>query len=378
MSEQSGQSILGVFFTYGVSVLTWKNQGMLAREVALYRALARDPFQKVYFFTYGVSDATFVRELSEQNIIVFPKKKNIPNFLYSFLMPFLYKKELRECSVYKTTQMFGSWAAVIAKLLYHKKLLVRTGFTLSIFARKKSVLRYWGAKVIEFFALRFADRCIVATAEEQKYFSHFQKKISVIPNFVDTHLFYPLQKVTHSRKETVLLFIGRLNAQKNLQNLFLALVGVPNIHLQIIGSGELQFELQRFAEEKCLSVEFLGNRPHTELPDHIHSADIFVLPSFYEGNPKTLLEAMACGAVVLATKVQGIENIIVHKENGYLSDTSSESLHQAVLELIKNIDLQKQMGEKAVQYIENTCSLEIILKKERDIYLPHSLDYEIL
>lgn len=366
MSEKTGK-ILGVFFTYGVSLATWKEKGMLQREITYYQALAKN-FSKVYFFTYGKEETELVDSLAKENIFVKEKTSWLPNFFYSFFLPSIYKKEVRECSVYKTNQMFGSWTGVLAKKLYKKKLIVRTGFTLSIFAKRKNKVKFFVAKWIESIALGNGDKIIVATENEKNYFSRFQEKITVIPNFVDTTIFFPYNQKNIDTSPKMLLFVGRLTAQKNLENLLLALVGISNIRLQIIGSGELKESLISLAKRNQLSVEFLGNMPYEKLPNFINAADIFVVPSLYEGNPKVLLEAMACGAPVLATKVPGIENIITHKENGYLCDITSQSLHSALEKFLIDTELQRKVGQKAAALVRSQYSLESILEKEFDIY----------
>lgn len=367
MNLDDQKPILGVFFTYGVSLKVWKHQGMLQREITYYQRLAQQ-FATVYFFTYGKEDPAVMAMLREKGIVVKEKKVGIPNFFYSFLLPFLYKKELQECRVYKTNQMFGSWTGVLAKYLYKKKLLVRTGFTLSIFAKKKNLLKLFFAKMIEACALRACDACIVATEEEKNYFSKYKNKVVVIPNFVDTDIFHP-GLIDHPQKEEkTILFVGRLTEQKNLENLLHALKGLSHISLQIIGAGELQSKLEQIVQTEQLDVHFLGNKPYSEIPAFIQKADVFVLPSLYEGNPKVLLEAMACGAPIVATRVPGIENIITHGENGYLCETDVHSIHQALQAVLIDVALQQSLGKNAAQCIQSEYSLSSIVKKEESLY----------
>ncbi len=367
MTQDGQQSTLGVFFTYGVSLSVWEQRGMLQREITYYEELAKK-FARVYFFTYGKENRDLVARLHEKGIVVKEKKSFLPNFIYSFVLPWLYKKELQACSVYKTNQMFGSWSAVIAKMLYHKKLIVRTGFTLSIFAQRRNWLKLVFARMIERFALSYGDTCIVATEEEKNYFSKYKDKIVVIPNFVDTTVFQPLRFASASSQKKTVLFVGRLSAQKNLKNLLFAIKGLEGVKLQIIGSGEEQKDLERIVLNENVAVEFLGNKPYEEIPQFLSRADVFVLPSLYEGNPKVLLEAMACGCPIVATRVSGIENIITHKENGYLCSTDTMSIHDALQTVLEDEPLQKSMSEKAVLFIQKKYSIPFILEQEEAVY----------
>ncbi len=356
-----------LFFTYGVSLELWKNKGLLERELKLYKELGKY-FNKIYFITYGRDDNKFVDDLRLYNIEVLSKKTWLPNFVYSLFLPWFYKTELKNCDFFKTNQMLGSWSAVISKWLFKKKLIVRTGYTLSIFSKKVSRLKYLFAKIIERLALDNCDLLIVATEEEKKYFEKYNNKIKIVPNYVDTELFKPMLELRNKEEKTVLLFIGRLNKQKNLENLIVALENLDNTRLQIIGAGKLEQELKKLSEDKKVTVEFLGNIPHEELPKYINYADIFVLPSWYEGNPKVLLEAMACGLPILVTDVGGVNNIIKHQDTGYLVQTDTVSLRQGIQELVRVEEAQLGLGHKAREYILQNNSLGKILELELENY----------
>ncbi len=356
-----------LFFTYGVSLEIWKKKGMLDRELKLYKKLGKK-FNKIYFITYGAHDDTFQKDLEKYNIEVLYKKYKLPHFLYSLLIPWVYKKELKACHFFKTNQMLGSWTAVIAQKLLHKKLIVRTGYSLSIFSRRAHFFKYILSKIIEYVALKNADKFVVATHTEKIYYRTYSNKICVIPNYVDIHLFRPMPELKNKEAETVILFIGRLHPQKNLKNLLYALERIQNIRLQIIGSGYLKDELASLAQEKNIHVEFLGNKPHNDISTYINYADIFVLPSLYEGNPKLLLEAMACGVPIVTTRVLGITDVVTHEVNAYMSDITIDELSQSISHLIVDQNLQIKIGRNAREYVLKHNSFKQILKLELSNY----------
>ena len=369
---QESQSLknkkLALFFTYGVSLDLWEKKGMFDRELKIYKKLG-EKFEKIYFFTYGSDDGRFQKDLSKYNIEVLPKKSWLPNFLYSLFNILYYKKELKSCNFFKTNQMLGSWSAVLAKKFFKKKLIVRTGYTLSIFSKRVSRVKYILSKIIEWFALKNCDTFVVATESEKKYFSKYKDKTRIIPNYVDTELFKPMPELKNKEEKTVLLFVGRLNLQKNLRNLLKAFGGLKDVRLQIIGSGELKDELVGLAKEKKLDVEFLDNKPHEELPRFMNFADIFILPSLYEGNPKLLLEAMACGLPILTTNVDGIKNIISHKENGVLVGTKEENLRHGVKLLLEKDNNHSVLGLRARELIVRNYSIKKVVSKELKNYV---------
>ena len=357
---------LVLFFTYGVSLDLWERRGLLARELKLYQKLG-EYFEKIYFITYGRMDGRFAAKLAADNIAVLPKKFRCPNFIYSLILPIIYWKELSGADFYKTNQMLGSWTAVIAKWLYKKKLIVRTGYSLSLFSQKTSSIKFYLSKVIEKLAGYFSGIIVVASESEKTLFCKHVNKVRVIPNYVDTDLFTPGENSTDSN-EINLLFVGRLEPQKNLENLLLALVGLKNIKLTIIGFGSLEDKLKLIVKKNILKVEFLGNVPHSDLPKFFNRSQIFVLPSLYEGNPKVLLEAMACGIPVLATKVDGISATVTHLRDAFLTEIDSVSLRGGIEILLNDLALRERIGHGARQTILNCYSLDKIINLELKNY----------
>ena len=243
------------------------------------------------------------------------------------------------------------------------------GFPLSLNAKKEGWIKYIFAKLAERLALCNANRVVVATEYDWNYFKKYIDKIRIVPNFVDTNLFKPVPELKNETNDKIILFIGRLSAEKNLSGLILALSGIKGVKLQLIGSGSLQRDLQNLAKEKNVKVEFLGNIIHSELPNFINKADIFVLCSFYEGNPKVLLEAMSCGTVDLSADVRGINNIIRHRVNGFLTGTSAQELQLGISEAFKNQQLWSQCCLAARGLILEKYSFTKIFEKELQNYL---------
>jgi len=367
--EKLKQKTLALFFTNGVSLKIWDKVGNLNREIKPYNELSRY-FNKIYFFTYGdKKDLEYQKNLSE-NIIIRPNKWKTPSLLYSFLLPFFYKKELRECNILKTNQMSGSWSAMLVKLIYGKKLVVRCGYEWLSFTekQKKALWKRIIIYLVEKIVYSIADKIIITSNRDKNFIvqklSINSEKIQVIPNYIDTNLFKSMEV---KKEKSRVIFIGRLGNQKNLFNLISA-VNNLNVNLVLVGSGPLILKLESFAKEKGIKVDFKGNISNQELPKELNKSEIFILPSLYEGCPKTLLEAMSCGIPCIGTNVDGIKEIIKHKENGYLCETNSSSIKKAILEILGDKKLQQQISQGARQTIVNNFSLENIIFKEKSIY----------
>lgn len=361
---------LALFFTTGVSLDIWNRTGMLAREIKPYNRLAK-VFEKIYFFTYGDKTDLQYAKFLEKNIVIVPKRINLPSKLYSLFLPLLNYKIIKDADILKTNQMYGAWAAVLAKWLFGKKLVVRCGYqwSLSAIGWKMGFIKRMVVSLIERISYRAADFIIITSDSSKSYIIKQYKitdnKIAVLPNYVDTDLFKP----TNAPKiQNSVVFVGRLEEDKNLMSLFEAVDGTGAV-LTIFGSGSQKNELKNYAEEHGLKVDFRNNIANNQLPDELNRHQIFVLPSLYEGNPKALLEAMACGLAVIGSDVRGINEVIQHKKNGLLCNSVASSLRAALLNLFDDSTLRTQLGEAARNYVENNCGLDKIIGRENEIYL---------
>jgi glycosyltransferase involved in cell wall biosynthesis len=359
---------LALFFTHGMSLEKWAKIGSLSREIKPYQMIL-SKFEQVYFFTYGSkNDLNFAKELGS-SITVLPKKANIPNCLYGFLMPFFYRKILKDVDVLKTNQMAGATPAIIAKLIFRKKLVVRNGYEwFNVLVKENKI--FWKKAVVyilESLVYKIANAVVFTSLKDKNFakekFNIPEKKIYLIPNYIDSSLFSP-QSITKEKGK--IIFVGRLSKEKNLFNLIEAMVGLEAT-LTLIGQGYLRDNLEQFAKIKKVQVEFLGKIPNEDLPSELSKAEIFALLSFYEGNPKALLEAMSCSLACLASNVEGINEVIIHKENGYLCQTDTVSIRKALIELLGDGDLRDKIGSNARQTILQGFTLEKIIEKEYEL-----------
>lgn len=359
--------ILTLFLTYGISLEDWDKTGTLEREANVYGKLLKY-FDKIFFITYGKNDLKYAQKLPS-GIVILPKKIGIGNFLYSFVVPLLYRKELKESNWLKTNQMLGSWSAVLTKIFFRKKLAVRTGFTESSSFIGKNYLKRKVVEIMEYIAYKFADVSIVTSDFQKDYISRKYriKNIFVIQNGINIHAFKPSEEKIHSGKKQ-LLFVGRLHPEKNIENLLLAIKDIPNVKLTMIGQGELEKYVLTFKTKNNLDLEIIPKIYNSELAKFYNKADIYIQPSIYEGNPKTILEAMSCGLPVIGSDVTGINNIIKNGYTGCLCKVDDKSIKDAIINLVGDYRLSKEMGKNARKFIEDNYDLDKIIEKEIDLY----------
>ncbi|MCK4793645.1 MAG: glycosyltransferase family 4 protein, partial [Desulfobacteraceae bacterium] len=134
------------------------------------------------------------------------------------------------------------------------------------------------------------------------------------------------------------------------------------------GSGEQEEQLRESAIKDNITANFLGNIPNHELPKILNEHELFILPSLWEGMPKTLLEAMACGCPVLGTDIDGIREVIKHGENGILCNTNSKSIREAIISIMEDKALRHPLAKNARRTIEEEFSLSKLIEKELELY----------
>jgi glycosyltransferase involved in cell wall biosynthesis len=170
-------------------------------------------------------------------------------------------------------------------------------------------------------------RAVVANSSGLKAMSEMADPMQVhmIPNGVDTVFFSPSTAPRPVNIPSRLLFVGRFQAQKNLEWLLEQLASIRRVSaqpfvLELVGDGPLRPALSLRVRELKLSdvVRFHGWKDRTDLRDIYRSADLVINPSFYEGMPNVVLEAMACGRPVLASRVPGNDTVVADGVTGLL------------------------------------------------------------
>ena len=193
----------------------------------------------------------------------------------------------------------------------------------------------------------------------------------VVPTGVDTKFFTPAwHRAANSRVRV--LFVGSLRPFKGPQLLLEAAPRFPNAEFVIVGDGFMARELEdRVRLEKLLNVKFARGLDTSALREQYRAADIFLFPSHWEGSPKVISEAAACGLPVIARADYRPETVLDGK-TGYLGRSSDELL--AHLErLISGPDLRRSMSRAARTHIEK-FDWDPITRQWEEIFLrlaPH-------
>lgn len=188
------------------------------------------------------------------------------------------------------------------------------------------------------------------------------KKVSVISNGIDLDLYRP--KAPPARPETVIGMQSRLVRIKDhftLLKAFRLLIdeykGQINLRMKIAGDGETRTELMNDAKESGIDhlVEFTGMLPENELVDFLQSLDLYVHASFGETMSTAIMQAMACRLPIVASDVNGINNMLKNNETGLLvPPLHEEEMKDALKKLLENPAEKTRLSENAYRYaLEN-------------------------
>jgi glycosyltransferase involved in cell wall biosynthesis len=192
----------------------------------------------------------------------------------------------------------------------------------------------------------------------------------VVRNGVDTEHFTP--GGARAGRPFTVAFSGRLITLKGIDTLIAAFAvlrrRVPDARLVLAGGGNASYWGDRAADAGLGrdAVSFLGHVPYADMPSFLHGADALVLPSRSESMPYAVLEAMACGLPVVATRVGGIPEIIDDGRNGVLFRPNNHtSLAGHLSALAEDVGLRARLGKAARQTAIDRHTLGEMVRQTR-------------
>jgi len=263
---------------------------------------------------------------------------------------------------------------MISAKIVAKKTIIRSDGRLTI-AQKKyfktiSVIERYFFKIIEEINYRLADvvltECEYMIIENnfQKYNSHNGSLFVDINRFINkTHLY---------NRRYDIGFVGRLHREKGILNFLKALELLDeDFNVVIIGDGEekdgVLNGIRLLKSISKLNIMYIDWLEHSKLPDYLNKIKLLVVPSYKEGLPNIVLEAMACGTPVLATPVGGIPDIIKSKETGFIMENNSpECIARNVMLALEHHGLER-IVENAMALVEQEFAYEAAVERWEDI-----------
>ena len=289
---------------------------------------------------------------------------------FSFWVDFL--RTIRKFDVIKTNQLKAFGMAYLIKIFVHKPLYLRIGYEPlmnRMQKRKNPLLKIIYIYIYSFLAYHLSNVISVPNINIknficQKYFIK-NSKIKILPNWIDTNLFSPNKKGIKESMNNA-LFVGRLEDEKN-PLLFVEAVINSGLNATIVGKGSLLSQIKKILKERNYDIKLINIIDNEELANLYKSHGFYIITSRYEGQPKSLLEAMSSGCYIISTNVQGINNIISDNKNGLLTQDNANDIVKKIFFLKNNAKLCGEFSREARLYVLNNHSIEMVAELEKNL-----------
>lgn len=226
------------------------------------------------------------------------------------------------------------------------------------------------------FAFEQADLVCPVSEDLKRHIEFYgiRARFHVVPNVVDTSLFHPAENEDRAQEgdKKHLLLVALLDPIKGIPYLLEALARLKekrdDFVLDIVGDGPNRAEYEELSYKLGLQniVRFHGLKTKQEVAEFMRKADVFVLPSEWENLPCVLIEAMASGLPIVATKVGGIPEIVNEKMGFLVLPRDTEALARAIDYMLDHY--QDYSTEELFKYARGRFSYEAIGKQLSEIY----------
>jgi glycosyltransferase involved in cell wall biosynthesis len=219
--------------------------------------------------------------------------------------------------------------------------------------------------------LALCDRIIVLSEEWYDFFKNLveQEKLVVVYNSIVVPDDFEKNINTNS-----ILFLGRIGKRKGIYDLIEVIEKVipkyPNLKLYIGGDGEVE-KLKKIIKERNLenNVEYIGWTSGEKKNNFLRNVSFYILPSYNEGMPMSVLEGMAYKNITISTNVGGIPKVIEHEKNGIIIEPGDkEKMEMYILHLLEDEKFRKKLSDEARKTIVEKFNIEVIIKKLEEIY----------
>lgn len=348
---------IGLLATTGNGISDWDKVGSTNRELTMYQKLGERGWHTL-FFHYDRGGEYQSGSVEGRSL---PKKLKLPTrlkFLFGWMMPFLHWREGHECSILITNQAHGGWPAIWMGRWWKLPVIARCGY---IAARGEILAGSPEAEIRrtarrERFTFSHADHCLLPTVELMEWANEHYKlpkdKMTLAPNFINGEIFRSGSAV----RDIDILCVGRISYAKHYELLLDAVKG-KGWKVVLIGGGDAA-PLLKAAEEMHLDLEIIPRVPNEKLPEYLNRAKVYVMCSRWEGHPKALIEAMACGCACVVCNAPGVTRQVEHDRTAWLTSATPEALSTGIEHVLNDPALADRLRHGAEEYAQRVFALE--------------------
>lgn len=272
----------------------------------------------------------------------------------------------------------GSFGLIRDLLFSFTAKVFRAKFIIHI--RFGRIQKIFESKSYEYYLLllifKFSDKIICIDQNTYNFLLGYSEggianKLHLIPNCIDYD--FKDESVKNSSKHNIISFVGWVKKEKGVEELISAFLNLDlkDWDLKLIGPVDQNFFIE--LEEKYFlsnrkNIQFIGNLDNGKVLLELAKSRIFALPSYTEGFPNVVLEAMATKNAIVATKVGAIPEML-ENQSGILVDVADQKdLEKSLNFLLKNKYLQCNLGENAFQRCKEIYSIEIVVSQYLSIW----------
>lgn len=338
--------------------------------------LSRDSFAPVVVCLYN-GDSVVAQEIRQLGIPVLDMKMTSKWRLGALVRFYLSLRHIHPVIMH--TWMFH--ADVLGRIigrLAHVPIIVTSRHNVNIGGKHREVLKRWTTGLDD----KVVAVCELAREAEIRCAGAAPDKVVKIYNGINAENYVcdkPLVSAQarpefgFSSSTRVIGYVGRLHPQKGLSDLLAAMPEIrdhfPSVRLLLVGQGELADVLAQEAQMLGISNEIVFAGQRTDVTRVLATLDVFVLPSRWEGLPNAVLEAMAAGLPVVATKVGGVSEAVIDGMTGLLVPPSDPgSLAQSTIKLLHDTDLRCRMGQAGQDYVRAHFDIGNMVKQTEALY----------
>lgn len=271
----------------------------------------------------------------------------------------------------------GSFGLVRDLLFSFTTKIFRAKFIIHI--RFGRIQKIFESKNYEYYLLllifKFSDKIICIDQNTYNFLLGYSEKIAkkshLIPNCIDYN--FEDESVRNTSKYNIISFVGWVKKEKGVEELISAFLNLDlkDWDLKLIGPIDQSFFIElegKYFLSKRKNIQFVGNLDNGKVLLELAKSRIFALPSYTEGFPNVVLEAMATKNAIVATKVGAIPEML-ENQSGILVDVADEKdLEKSLNFLLKNKSLQLNFGENAFQRCKKIYSIEIVVSQYLSIW----------
>lgn len=350
--------------------------GLQQVVVNICKAINRDKFDVTVLCLRALGE--FAPEAEELGIKVFllPQKKHTDYFSFFKVAKILRREKIEVIHTHNTQPFFDG---TLGALLSGRKIrIVHTDHARNFPDKRRYMFAEW---LMSHFAYKVVGVSEHTSQNLIKYEKISKKKIITIPNGIDGKKFNISIDKKAKRNELGIKNHGpiiglgvRLTEQKGITYLIQAMTKIvkkiPDITLIIAGEGPLEESLKNETLKLGVNKNVFFVGPRLDMPELLKIFDLYVLPSLSEGLPMVLLEAMALGCPIIATRVGGVPKVIINGENGSLVEPKNPKvLGSEIIRVLSDSNLRKKYSKNGKKVFNEKFTADIMMRKYEHLYL---------